>query len=136
MQQMLAALRKGLDSGWREALVVMLLLLFAQLLFRWALNRRSRPADRSAVLNPLLYLGALAIYFFVRHLHQDRIAALIIAVGVILGGLLTARREGQRTPWIATLVLAGLTGMGLHLSAMAFALAAFIALFLSAPASR
>ena len=79
MQQMLSALRKGLDAGWREAVVAMLLLLFAQLFFRWALNRRSRPADRSTVLNPVLYLGALAMYFFVRHMHHDRIAALIIA---------------------------------------------------------
>lgn len=136
MQELLAALRKGFQAEWRGTILVLLFLLFAQLLFRWALNRRSRPADRSAVLNPVLYLGAMAIYFFVRHMHHDRIAALLISAGIVVGGLLTARREGARTPWIATLVLAGLLGFGLHLSAMAFGLAAVITLFLSAPSSR
>jgi len=130
------ALRKGFQAEWRGTVLALLLLLFAQVILRWALNRRSRPADRSAVLNPVLYMGAAAIYLFVRHMHHDRFAALIIAAGVVIGGLLTARREGARTPWIATLLLAGMMGFGLHLSALAFGLAAAITLFLSAPASR
>lgn len=124
----------AMRDDWRPGLVVLIALLFAQILMRWLLNRRSRPADRSAVLDPWLFICALGLFLLVRHVHHDIWSALIIAIGMIGGGLFTSR-GGGRTPWIPLLILSSLLGFGLYLSAVAFVVAASLVLILNAPYS-
>ncbi len=124
----------SMRDDWRQGLVMVIVLLFAQILLRWLLNRRSRPADRAVVLDPWLFIFSLGLFLLVRHLHNDLWNSVIIAIGMVAGGLFTSR-GGGRTPWIPMLILAALLGFGIYLSALAFLVAASLVLILNAPYS-
>lgn len=121
--------------GWKELALLFVVLLLVALVMGWLANRKARPSERAAALNVPLFLAAFALLLVVKHLRAEPWSALIIAMGLALGGLISAR-SGTRAPVLLTLQFGVLLGFGLHLSAVVLFIAAALLLILSRPATH
>jgi hypothetical protein len=121
--------------GWWEIFVLFMVLLVATVLMSWSANRGLRPVERGPLVPALPFLGAFALMMIVRHMHNERLNAIIIAVGVTIAGLLVAK-SGTRAPVLPIMLLAVLLGFGLNLSAMALLVSSILVLVLSRSPSK
>ena len=105
----------ALLHGWVEMLTLFGLLLAALVLIGWCWNRGLRPGDRVGLVPWRLLLSAYALVLVLRNFQEDIWSAVIIAVGVAVGGLI-GRTGSHRGLWVPVILLATLLGLGLNLS--------------------
>ncbi|HMC98137.1 MAG TPA: hypothetical protein VKG92_10810 [Flavobacteriales bacterium] len=125
----------ALFHGWVELLTLFVMLVVALAIIGWCYNRGFRPADRGPVVSWPLLLPAHGLMLLLRHLHDDRWSAIIIAAGLVLSGLL-GRGAWPRGLWVPVMLLASLLGLGLNLSAIVLTLVMVLVLLLSSGRSR
>lgn len=122
-------------QGWKELIVLLLLLLLAGVVLSWLANRRLRPVDRGPALNAPLFVAAFGLLMLAKHFHHDHWTAMIIAAGLAVAGIIISK-SGTRAPVLSMIMLAVLLGFGLNLSALVLFVVAFITLLLSRPAQK
>ncbi|MBK8531986.1 MAG: hypothetical protein IPL64_08825 [Flavobacteriales bacterium] len=93
----------ALLHGWVEMLTLFGLLLAALVLIGWCWNRGLRPGDRVGLVPWRLLLSAYALVLVLRNFQEDIWSAVIIAVGVAVGGPdrangIASRSLGPRDP--------------------------------------
>lgn len=123
------------SQGWKELVLLFLLLLLASVVLSWLANRRLRPVDRGPALNVPMFVSAFGLLMLAKHFHHDRWSAVIIAAGLAIAGIFVSK-SGTRAPVLAVIMLAVLMGFGLNLSALFLFMVAFITLLLSRPALK
>jgi hypothetical protein len=125
----------ALLHGWVEMLTLFGMLLVAIVLIGWCWNRGLRSADRGGVLSWQLLLTGYALVLVLRHFTNDLWPAIIIAAGVIVGGLL-GRGGHHRGLWVPVMLLSALLGLGLNLSFIMLTVVILVALLFSAGRNR
>lgn len=125
----------ALFHGWLELLTLFGMLLAALLLIGLCWNRGLRPSDRPALISWSLLLASYALAVAVHRFEDALPAAIVIAAGVMLAGLI-ARVSGQRGLWIPVTLLASLLGLGYNLSFVLLTVLIMLVLLLSAGRDR
>ena len=111
------------------------MLLVALVLIGWCWNRGLRTGDRVGLVPWRLLITAYALVLVLRSFHEGIVASIIIAVGVIIGGLI-GRTGSHRGLWVPVILLATLLGLGLNLSFLVLTLLILLVLLFSAGRER
>lgn len=121
--------------GWVELLTLSVMLLVGLAIVGWAWNRGFRPSDRGPLVSVPLLIAGLSLILLLRSFREHLIAALIIAIGLVLAGLL-GRGTHPRGLWMPAMAFAALLGLGLNLSAVLLVAVIALALLFSARGQR
>lgn len=125
----------ALFHGWVELVTLFAMLFVALALIGFSWNRGFRPADRGPMVPWALLLGGYGLVLLLRHFKEDLWSALIVALAVIVAGFLS-RSTQPKGLWLPAIIIAGLLGMALNLSAMILTLATTLVLLLSTRQGR
>lgn len=125
----------ALFHGWVELVTLFLLLVAVLALLSWCWGRGLRPADRGPLVHAPMLLGTYGLVILLRQVQGEWWASLIVAFALLVGGLLSrvVRPVGL---WSINIIVASLIGLHLHLSALAFTVAAVVALLFSSGQRR
>ena len=125
----------ALLHGWVELVTLFVLLVVVVALLSWCWGRALRPADRGPLISAPILLGAYGLVLLLRNVADQWWVSLIVALALLLGGILSRvmRPVGL---WSIIIIIASLIGLHLHLSALAFTVAAVIALLFSSDQRR
>ena len=125
----------ALLHGWVELVTLFVLLAVVVALLSWCWGRGLRPADRGPLISAPILLGAYGLVLLLRNVADQWWVSLIVALALLLGGILSRvmRPVGL---WSIIIIIASLIGLHLHLSALAFTVAAVIALLFSSGQRR
>jgi hypothetical protein len=125
----------ALFHGWVELVTLFLLLVAVLALLSWCWGRGLRPADRGPLVHAPMLLGTYGLVILLRQVQGEWWASLIVAFALLVGGLLSrvVRPVGL---WSINIIVATLIGLHLHLSALAFTVAAVVALLFSSGQRR
>ncbi|MCB0764142.1 MAG: hypothetical protein R2815_00205 [Flavobacteriales bacterium] len=125
----------ALFHGWVHLVTLFLMLLVAYAIIGLCWNRGFRPADRGPVVPWASLILGFGLVLLLRRFNEDLLAAGIIAVAVIIGGLLSRNAE-PRGLWVPAMLIAVLLGLGSNLSALLLTTATALVLLLSARQGR
>ena len=125
----------ALLHGWVELLTLFLILVAVLALLSWSWGRGLRPADRGPLVHVPMLLGTYGLVLLLRHVQGEWWEPFIVAFALLVGGMLSrvVRPAGL---WSINIIVATLIGLHLHLSALAFTVAAVVALLFSSGQRR
>lgn len=121
--------------GWVELLTLFGMLAVALVLIGWCYNRGLRPSERRGIIPWHVLTVAYGLVVVLHQFKEGLWPSVIIAVGVIIGGLLS-RVDQLRGLWVPVMLLAALLGLGLNLSFCLFTVVLVLVLLFSAGRGR